>query len=388
MRPAARLLTAPFAHPAGCPQPLAAACRCSFYRRSLDCASSSTAGRYEGRIVLAKLYMVHAPLRAPSSTAFRPLAAPPAPPARRLPEDVDISLTFGCKEPLSGQHLKLEGIGAFDAAVHCASVAAAERHAKYKRHASASQLPNPEPGRTGEAGAPSASAPQLDIPVPAAPAAGGAAGRAPSASRAAALEAMQSQARGSSSAGRGRATRIPAAPAAPLAPAIGGGVYRTQSQPLPREAGPSTSARPTVRRPSGGAAENKAPTASTVGAPRVTPTRARAPAGAAPSPYPTHLRSSEPSLLPGAVSSAPVSSSAAASSSTVAPRPAVMQRSSPFAAASNSAAGASPAPRLSSSGRSDSGKSASLAGRFASSLRSISKKMARSFSLGGSKGRE
>ncbi|EFJ46303.1 hypothetical protein VOLCADRAFT_46480, partial [Volvox carteri f. nagariensis] len=45
----------------------------------------------------------------------------------RLPDDVDISLTFGCKEPLSGQHLKLEGIGAFDAAVHCASVAAAER---------------------------------------------------------------------------------------------------------------------------------------------------------------------------------------------------------------------------------------------------------------------
>ncbi len=43
----------------------------------------------------------------------------------RLPEDVDISLTFGCKEPMSGQHLKLEGIGAFDAAVHCASVAAA-----------------------------------------------------------------------------------------------------------------------------------------------------------------------------------------------------------------------------------------------------------------------
>lgn len=40
----------------------------------------------------------------------------------RLPEDVDISLTFGCKEPLSGQHLKLEGIGAFDAAVHVSRV--------------------------------------------------------------------------------------------------------------------------------------------------------------------------------------------------------------------------------------------------------------------------
>eukprot|EP00955_Chlamydomonas_euryale_P032031 335654-Chlamydomonas_euryale.AAC.1 len=48
----------------------------------------------------------------------------------RLPEDVDISLTFGCKEPLSGRHLKLEGVGAFDAAVHCASVAAAERQHK------------------------------------------------------------------------------------------------------------------------------------------------------------------------------------------------------------------------------------------------------------------
>jgi len=41
----------------------------------------------------------------------------------RLPEDVTSSLTFGCKEPMSGTHLKLEGMGAFDAAVHCASVA-------------------------------------------------------------------------------------------------------------------------------------------------------------------------------------------------------------------------------------------------------------------------
>lgn len=54
----------------------------------------------------------------------------------RLPEDVDISLTFGCKEPMSGQHLKLEGIGAFDAAVHCASVAAAERQHKIKSQGS------------------------------------------------------------------------------------------------------------------------------------------------------------------------------------------------------------------------------------------------------------
>ncbi|GBF99335.1 hypothetical protein Rsub_11747 [Raphidocelis subcapitata] len=58
----------------------------------------------------------------------------------RLPEDVDISLTFGCKEPMSGQHLKLEGIGAFDAAVHCASVAAADRQQKIKRSQSASDV--------------------------------------------------------------------------------------------------------------------------------------------------------------------------------------------------------------------------------------------------------
>ncbi len=48
----------------------------------------------------------------------------------KLPPEVDISLTFGCKEPMSGHHLKLEGMGAFDAAVHCASVAAAERQHK------------------------------------------------------------------------------------------------------------------------------------------------------------------------------------------------------------------------------------------------------------------
>lgn len=34
------------------------------------------------------------------------------------------------QEPMSGHHLKLEGMGAFDAAVHCASVAAAERQHK------------------------------------------------------------------------------------------------------------------------------------------------------------------------------------------------------------------------------------------------------------------
>eukprot|EP00775_Hariotina_reticulata_P013231 gene13231-13362_t len=58
----------------------------------------------------------------------------------RLPEDVDISLTFGCKEPMSGTHLKLEGMGAFDAAVHCASVAAAERQQKIKKSHSTGNL--------------------------------------------------------------------------------------------------------------------------------------------------------------------------------------------------------------------------------------------------------
>jgi hypothetical protein len=58
----------------------------------------------------------------------------------RLPEDVDISLTFGCKEPMSGTHLKLEGMGAFDAAVHCASVAAAERQQKVKKSYSTGNL--------------------------------------------------------------------------------------------------------------------------------------------------------------------------------------------------------------------------------------------------------
>jgi hypothetical protein len=42
---------------------------------------------------------------------------------------------------MSGQHLKLEGIGAFDAAVHCASVAAADRQHKIKRSQSATELP-------------------------------------------------------------------------------------------------------------------------------------------------------------------------------------------------------------------------------------------------------
>ncbi len=41
---------------------------------------------------------------------------------------------------MSGSHLKLEGTGAFDAAVHCASVAAAERQQRIKKSYSTSNL--------------------------------------------------------------------------------------------------------------------------------------------------------------------------------------------------------------------------------------------------------
>ncbi|KAF8062971.1 hypothetical protein HT031_003810 [Scenedesmus sp. PABB004] len=67
----------------------------------------------------------------------------------RLPDDVDISLTFGCKEPMSGTHLKLEGMGAFDAAVHCASVAAAERQQKIKKSYSTGNMGAAAPALAG-----------------------------------------------------------------------------------------------------------------------------------------------------------------------------------------------------------------------------------------------
>ena len=45
-----------------------------------------------------------------------------------LPDDVDVAcMSFGCREPMSGVHLQLDRIGAFDAWVHCAAIAAAER---------------------------------------------------------------------------------------------------------------------------------------------------------------------------------------------------------------------------------------------------------------------
>lgn len=91
----------------------------------------------------------------------------------RLPEDVDISLTFGCKEPMSGQHLKLEGIGAFDAAVHCASVAAAERQQKLK---STTGSPAGSSGGAADGGGSASPPPDGSADVPGGDAAGAPAG--------------------------------------------------------------------------------------------------------------------------------------------------------------------------------------------------------------------
>eukprot|EP00877_Chromochloris_zofingiensis_P005715 jgi/Chrzof1/15144/Cz09g28230.t1 len=47
--------------------------------------------------------------------------------AFRLPDDSELNITFTCDEPSSGALLTLSGPGAYDAAVHCASVSAARR---------------------------------------------------------------------------------------------------------------------------------------------------------------------------------------------------------------------------------------------------------------------
>jgi len=44
-----------------------------------------------------------------------------------LPEDSDLNITFTCDEPSSGSPVTLKGPGAYDAAVHCACVAAEKR---------------------------------------------------------------------------------------------------------------------------------------------------------------------------------------------------------------------------------------------------------------------
>uniref|UniRef100_A0A383V3F1 RING-CH-type domain-containing protein n=1 Tax=Tetradesmus obliquus TaxID=3088 RepID=A0A383V3F1_TETOB len=47
--------------------------------------------------------------------------------AFHLPDDSELNITFTCDEPSSGSLLTLSGPGAYDAAVHCASVSAARR---------------------------------------------------------------------------------------------------------------------------------------------------------------------------------------------------------------------------------------------------------------------
>ncbi|GMH45916.1 hypothetical protein BSKO_13879 [Bryopsis sp. KO-2023] len=49
-----------------------------------------------------------------------------------LENDAAINVTFGCRDPLSGGFIKLEGQGAFNAAVHCAAVSAAARTKEMK----------------------------------------------------------------------------------------------------------------------------------------------------------------------------------------------------------------------------------------------------------------
>ncbi|KAK9815859.1 hypothetical protein WJX72_010869 [[Myrmecia] bisecta] len=44
-----------------------------------------------------------------------------------LPDDSELNITFTCDEPSTGSLLTLQGAGAYDAAVHCASVSAARR---------------------------------------------------------------------------------------------------------------------------------------------------------------------------------------------------------------------------------------------------------------------
>lgn len=45
----------------------------------------------------------------------------------RLPEEQEFDVIFHCKAPVTGDKLQLQGLNAFDAAVHCASVSASQR---------------------------------------------------------------------------------------------------------------------------------------------------------------------------------------------------------------------------------------------------------------------
>lgn len=45
----------------------------------------------------------------------------------RLPDGQEFDVIFHCKAPVTGDKLQLQGLSAFDAAVHCASVSASQR---------------------------------------------------------------------------------------------------------------------------------------------------------------------------------------------------------------------------------------------------------------------
>ncbi|KAK9811119.1 hypothetical protein WJX73_003837 [Symbiochloris irregularis] len=52
-----------------------------------------------------------------------------------ITEELDMHLAFDCADPLSGQLVKLNGSGAFQAAVHCATISAAKRlHSRQLLH--------------------------------------------------------------------------------------------------------------------------------------------------------------------------------------------------------------------------------------------------------------
>uniref|UniRef100_A0A7S0RQR2 RING-CH-type domain-containing protein n=1 Tax=Chlamydomonas leiostraca TaxID=1034604 RepID=A0A7S0RQR2_9CHLO len=160
----------------------------------------------------------------------------------RLPEDVDISLTFGCKEPMSGQHLKLEGMGAFDAAVHCASVAAAERQHKIRSGGGASS------GAPSAAGSPASSA--GGAPPPAGAAAPDAA--APAADTLSApvpslpVRQYQSQSHGGSSVMNRFPTNLPPPATFLPQPSSGGGASFAMPQAPPRRMPPAAAMLPSV----------------------------------------------------------------------------------------------------------------------------------------------
>eukprot|EP00775_Hariotina_reticulata_P002234 gene2234-2546_t len=61
-----------------------------------------------------------------------------------LGDDEEFDIEFQCKSPLGGNTLKLGGLGAFDAATHCAALTAAER--QHKRQQQGQAQPQPASG--------------------------------------------------------------------------------------------------------------------------------------------------------------------------------------------------------------------------------------------------